>query len=509
MVLAVFLFILCRKMADNRGLFDEVETVVNGQRQVYEERMAELFTYSEDEEEPVDPFACDDEEDGDYLPDDQASDIEAYLNVEEALDEEESDDEPETEADENIDEPVAVDSARLPASEFFQCKDGIPWMKNPPSTGRPQAHNVPIVGRAGPIGSFVQNPIAIFKSFVTPEMVDIICRETNRKANELIRVWNEAHLTTPPKVWIPTNEKELYAFIGLLLFSGLFDTNTQPTKELWAPYHHDIYTATMSLKRFNILLRYIRFDNGNTRQQRLQTSKSAAIDDIWIMLNANLESAYTPGANITVDEQLFPYKGRTRFTQYIPSKPAKYGIKVWWVCDSRTNYPLKGEIYTGKLANAEREVNQGERVVLSLVRRYNNSGRTIFCDNFFTSLSLAQHLLDRRLAIVGTVRANKRFVPTEFKKSKTRPIYQTLFGFYDEKVSLCSYIYQRKVKPSLFYQQNIIRVLSILEIRITNQIKYWITMKTRQVSTQWIKWFQDIHANVEPIDGHWLCFTTF
>lgn len=100
------------------------------------------------------------------------------------------------------------------------------------------------------------------------------------------------------------------------------------------------------------------------------------------MLNRNLEESYTPGAAITVDEQLFPIRGRTRFTQYIPSKPAKYGIKVWWVCDSNTNYPLRGQIYTGKLPNAAREEKQGVLVVLDLVDKYRNSGRTVYCDTF-------------------------------------------------------------------------------------------------------------------------------
>ena len=48
--------------------------------------------------------------------------------------------------------------------------------------------------------------------------------------------------------------------------------------------------------------------------------------DIWIMLNKNLEKAYKPYGCITIDEQLFPFIGRNTFTQYIPSKPAKYDI---------------------------------------------------------------------------------------------------------------------------------------------------------------------------------------
>ena len=107
--------------------------------------------------------------------------------------------------------------------------------------------------------------------------------------------------------------------------------------------------------------KFIRFDNENTRQQRLINSKTAAIDDIWQMLQHNLAVAYTAHEALTVDEQLFPYRGRTRFTQYIPSKPAKYGLKVWWLCDSQSYFPVNGMIFwktakptTGDKPRAER-----------------------------------------------------------------------------------------------------------------------------------------------------------
>ncbi|XP_025407297.1 uncharacterized protein LOC112681247 [Sipha flava] len=131
---------------------------------------------------------------------------------------------------------------------------------------------------------------------------------------------------------------------------------------------------------------------------------------------------------LTVDEQLFPYRGRTRFTQYIPSKPAKHGIKVWWICDSKYAYPLRGLIYTRKLKN-ERETNQGERVVKELAAPYKGSGRNITMDNFFTTLPLSDFLLSWNLTTVGTLRKNKKYIPAEMMPSKIRDEYSTVFGF--------------------------------------------------------------------------------
>ena len=136
------------------------------------------------------------------------------------------------------------------------------------------------------------------------------------------------------------------------------------------------------------------------------------------MLNANLAAIYKPTENLTIDEQLFPLRGRTKFTQYMPSKPAKCGIKVWWICDAANGFPLKGSIYTGKKGNT-RDINQEEKVVKQLAIGSKGSGRTISMDRFFTTLHLAKRLFIWNLTIVGILK-KQPYIPQEMKASKTR-----------------------------------------------------------------------------------------
>lgn len=142
--------------------------------------------------------------------------------------------------------------------------------------------------------------------------------------------------------------REIEAFIGILITAGTNHANIQHTLDMWKTNSYPLYRATISINRFWNILRFIRFDDITTREERQQTDKAAPIRNLWLMLNSNLQKYYRPSENLTVDEQLFPYRGRTKFTQYILSKPAKYGIKVWWICDAETYYPLKGQIYLGK-----------------------------------------------------------------------------------------------------------------------------------------------------------------
>ncbi len=61
-------------------------------------------------------------------------------------------------------------------------------------------------------------------------------------------------------------------------------------------------------------------------------------------------------------------------------------------------------------------------------------------DNWYTSVPLAKTLLrDHSLTLVGTMRKNKREIPSEFLPRRDRPAKQSLFGF-DESRTLVSYV---------------------------------------------------------------------
>ena len=317
-------------------------------------------------------------------------------------------------------------------------KDKTVWNKTPPQNHQTPLRNI-IRQRAGPHRSTQMLSISnTFKKIISVEMVDIIVRCTNRKAEATFQEYNNKYPEKEPRVWKRVTPQEMYAFFAILICAGCNNSNTDNINDMWKKVSYPLYRAMMGRQRFKLLLRFIRFDDYTTRRARAVTDKAAPITDIWNMLNANLATIYKPTEKLTIDEQLYPYRGRTKFTQYMPSKPAKYGIKVWWVCDAENGFPLKGIIYTGKIGNT-RDVNQGERVVKELAIAYKGSGRNISMDRFFTTLPLAKFLLTWNLTVVGTLKKNKPYIPQEMKASKTRGLLSTVFGFH-EKVTMCSYV---------------------------------------------------------------------
>uniref|UniRef100_A0A1A9V1D3 DDE_Tnp_1_7 domain-containing protein n=1 Tax=Glossina austeni TaxID=7395 RepID=A0A1A9V1D3_GLOAU len=123
------------------------------------------------------------------------------------------------------------------------------------------------------------------------------------------------------------------------------------------------------------------------------------------------------GAYITVDEQLFPTKGRCRFTQYMPNKPYKFGITFSLAPDVETKYVINGCSYLEKDEARNTSTPLSEFVVMKLLEPYTMNGRSVTTDNFFTSIPLALKLRSKNTSLVG---ANKRDLPKTCKPEKGR-----------------------------------------------------------------------------------------
>ncbi|XP_029108964.1 piggyBac transposable element-derived protein 4-like [Scleropages formosus] len=207
--------------------------------------------------------------------------------------------------------------------------------------------------------------------------------------------------------------------------------------------HNPLYKATMAVGRFEDILHVLCFDDKKTRASRREKDKMAPFRCIWELFLVNCRKRFSPSDCVTVDEQLVPFKGRCRFLQYMPRKPAKYGIKIFWLCDARVPYAIDGIVYTGREPGKEIRKNVGENVVRQLCSGIRNTGRSITTDNFFTSVGLAESLKELGLGLVGTLRQNKVEIPPVMKPSESRKVYSSEFGF-NGSTTMVSYVPKRK-----------------------------------------------------------------
>ena len=133
------------------------------------------------------------------------------------------------------------------------------------------------------------------------------------------------------------------------------------------------------------------------------------------MLSAMKEkckSVYQPGCQLSVDEAMVPFKGRSSLKQYMPKKPIKRGFKVWVVSDARSGYFVDFNVYTGATGESP-EHGLASQVVMTLTEEYQNQKRQVFCDNYFTSPQLFHALYQNGTYACGTVRLDRKGYPSE------------------------------------------------------------------------------------------------
>ncbi|XP_044745207.1 piggyBac transposable element-derived protein 4-like [Coccinella septempunctata] len=196
----------------------------------------------------------------------------------------------------------------------------------------------------------------------------------------------------------------------------------------------------MSENRFRFLLRCVRFDNVETRNERRELDKLAPIRELFENFLVNFQANFIPSEFLTVDEQLLAFRGRCGFKQFIPSKPAKYGIKMFALVDAKTSYTMNLETYVGLQPEGPYKLNNsGEEIVLRLVQPIAGTNRNVTGDNWFSSVPLVEKLLrHHKLTYIGTLRRNKRKIPPEFLPHKKTEEKSSIFGFKEE-CTLVSY----------------------------------------------------------------------
>ncbi|KAM9461429.1 piggyBac transposable element-derived protein 4-like [Clarias gariepinus] len=217
---------------------------------------------------------------------------------------------------------------------------------------------------------------------------------------------------------------ELMAFISILLWRGVI--RIPSLADAWsATLGISHVKSTMARNRFQDIMRHLRFDDKDTRTQRVATDKFAAISNIWQMFVTNCIKSYNPGQHITVGAQLFPTKSRCPFQQYIATKPDKFGIKFWVACDLKSKYMCNAIPYLGKDLSRPSGERLSENVVMKLMEPFMDKGRTVTTDNYSTSLSLAGRLLSRKTTLVGTINKIHRELPQSAKQSSDRNEFTT------------------------------------------------------------------------------------
>lgn len=110
------------------------------------------------------------------------------------------------------------------------------------------------------------------------------------------------------------------------------------------------------------------------------------------------------------------------------------------LCDVSTKYMIHAEPYLGKGTKTE-GLPLSTYYVKNLTKSIHGSNRHVTMDNWFTSVGVADELLEApyKLTLVGTLRKNKAEIPPEMLEVRNRKPGTSMFCF-DTNRTLVSYM---------------------------------------------------------------------
>ena len=120
-----------------------------------------------------------------------------------------------------------------------------------------------------------QSEKASFEALISEEILRTIFMYTNRKLREIQKSLYVRYPTTSFSM------EELKARLAIILRAGC-DKNFSDLEGLWQlSDSRPFFRTVMSLNRFKLLLRCLRFNNCYTRDKQKVVDKLAAVSEIW------------------------------------------------------------------------------------------------------------------------------------------------------------------------------------------------------------------------------------
>ncbi|KAL6418516.1 hypothetical protein ACFW04_012036 [Cataglyphis niger] len=260
--------------------------------------------------------------------------------------------------------------------------------------------------------------------------------------------------------WKDASVPEMYVF---LCISMLMPRSKKLTlNEYWSMdelLKSDIFRKLMARDRYMVLLQMLHFNDNNTASDDPLVKIQPVIDK----LKVSFSQSFAPYKYLCIDESLLLYKGRCYFKQYIPSKRSRFGIKLFLLCDCRTNYVLDFIIYTGQKTNITKSntaIGISGDVVMTLLQPYLGKGHALITDNWYTSPGLYTLLHENKTNAFGTVRRNRKEMPhMEEKLKRGEMCYRSTdillaMKWHDKRRDYRSGLYKKKPSCIVDYNSN-------------------------------------------------------
>lgn len=269
----------------------------------------------------------------------------------------------------------------------------------------------------------IEEPFAYFNKFFTNELFEHIVNETNKYAIERGESFN-------------TSFNEIQLYIGIIIKMSI--ARLPRYKDYWScQLGYSFISEKISRNRFEKIKKFLHFCDNNYLTISQNNKFYDRFYKIRPVLNIIRNSCLKVEAeyNQCVDEQIIPFKGKSGLKRYIPSKPTKWGFKVY------TRNGSSGIIHdflfddSQKIHTSNSTGYQSSDIVVKLCETLDINKYHIYYDNYFSTIRLHSTLMKMGHFSTSTIRKN-RFKNCPFTDNKKFKKFKR--GCFE--YSMCNYM---------------------------------------------------------------------
>ncbi|KAI8440905.1 hypothetical protein MSG28_009203 [Choristoneura fumiferana] len=268
-----------------------------------------------------------------------------------------------------------------------------------------------------------ENILDIFNAIWDLTIISLIVEQTNLYAWQTIAKMSE--LGALPKyldLWVDTTVEEIRRLFSIMIYMSL--NHRARLSEYWSTGTLGMpdFRKLMSKNRFQLLMRFLHFSDNDDVLTGLSgyQKKITKIAPILNHMNKKFAEICIPQRELSLDESLLLWKGRLSWEQFIRSKAARYGLKLFDLCEAATGYLIRTIIYAGKDSSFVEGAlhgfdNKSAKVVLELMDGFLDVGHLVVMDNWYNQLALTRYLKKRQTDVLGTINKNRQQIPLAIK----------------------------------------------------------------------------------------------
>ena len=234
------------------------------------------------------------------------------------------------------------------------------------------------------------------------------------------------NLNLPPhsraNAWFDTSRGEMKKFIALSLLMGI--VGKPEISNYWSTdplLKGSVFNSAMPRNRFQNILQFLHFaDNSHYNPNDPNRDRLYKVRHLVEFLVNKFKTVYIPDQHISIDEELLLWKGNLSFKQYIPMKRARFGIKMFSLCEN-SGYLWNSFVYMGKEPGRNKDnpqlvqrLGKSGAVIPRLMETLLNKGYRLYVDNWYTSQELFTYLYENGTAACGTARKIRIKLPSAF-----------------------------------------------------------------------------------------------